>query len=136
MRIKVVGNSVCARGLRGMLEREGFALVDTFPQFTIELFDAPQATCPILDSVDSELERLVLVAIAELTPSGEVLVRRAGGNQQETVMRIYVPATNEAEHFAVQRGIVRALHRLKQANVPGDPPPPTGWQAWLGRTRS
>ena len=111
MRIAVKGTNGCANGLRGIIEREGFQLVKLFPQFTFELVQS-DSSIPVLDSVDCELERAVLRELARLTPCGQVLIHRKGGNQDDTVMRIEYPE-NEAEQWAVQQAIYRALSQLK-----------------------
>lgn len=109
LRVRVTGDNETATVVRGTLQRGGFVVTDAWPRIAIEIVEAdvPQ---PILDGVDSELERHLLAAVADRTPSGQVLIQRAGGVRSDQAMRITVPARDE-ERVAMETALLRGLDR-------------------------
>ena len=85
-----------------------FYLTTHNPNLTVTLSEVKDLPCPVVDGVDSEFERAVVNAIAELTPSGQILLQRAGGNRSDAAMVVTVPAT-EKEREAVEKGLLRGL---------------------------
>lgn len=107
MRVAIIGDTSTARGLRSLLLVNGFQL-DGTPRVTITLEDGP-SVCPVVDGIDSELERVVVSLIAELTPSGHVLLARRGGVQHARALKVTVPKGNADEMRAVELGLFRGL---------------------------
>ncbi len=108
MRVKIVGG-VAAAALRQQLITEGFPVVTALPTQTviIDERDDGSVTIPIVDGVDTEFERELVSALAELT--GAVVVQRAGGIQRDDQIRIVIPAAPETQ-LAAQRAVYRAIH--------------------------
>jgi hypothetical protein len=108
LRIIVNGDNDTAKAVRGILLQGGFVVTTQLArlELTIEEADIPE---PVLDGVDGELERQLLAAIADQSPSGRVLIQRKGGNRSDQVMRIIVPAVDE-ERVAIETAVLRALH--------------------------
>lgn len=124
MRIQISGECEAIKGLRGLLSKAGFQLVEMFPTYSITLHESDDADCIVVDGVDSELERQVVNCIAELSPSGRILLQRGGGNQSDRTLILTLPV-NDAEQWAAQQGILRGL--LKQVEQKG------GWRRWFAR---
>lgn len=109
MRIRVEGDNETARMTQMALARAGFAVGKAWLfQYVIVIQEDPKATHVEFDSVDSLLERCALNFVSELSPSGKVLVKRAGGNQDPRQLHITVPA-NDREREAVSVGVMRAF---------------------------
>jgi hypothetical protein len=117
MTIYIPGDTVTARQLRGLLHQAGLDVrADTPARFhvprvavTITITEALVA-CPIVDGIDSDLERRAVNAIAELTPSGRILLQRSGGVQSDRALAITVSPIDE-ERAAVVTGLYRALRQ-------------------------
>jgi hypothetical protein len=108
LRVIINGDNDTAKAVRGILLQGGFVVTTRLArlELTIEEADIPE---PVLDGVDSELERQLLAAIADRTPSGRVLIQRSGGIRSDQAMRIVVPAVDE-ERVAMETAILRGLH--------------------------
>jgi hypothetical protein len=122
VRIRVDGTCESATSLRSLLKKAGYALGNhglpgTLYTIKIEEAALPQ---PIVDGVDSDLERHIVNHIAELSPSGRVLIQRQGGIQSQFAIRIVVPSRDD-EREKVELGILRGLAK---AVPPGKPAPP------------
>jgi hypothetical protein len=118
MRICVIGENATAAAIRGNLQHAGFVVVDRFAAYTIDITEAP-VDQPIVDGVDSELERHFVNLLAERTPSGRVLLQRAGGNQDDRTLVITVAPT-EDERRAVEIAAIGALGKATRVRARRD----------------
>ncbi len=117
LRVIVHGENDTAKAVRGVLLQGGFVVTDNLARLELTIDEGSVAE-PVLDGVDGELERHLLSAIADLTPSGRVLIQRQGGNRSDSAMRITVP-TSDAERVAMETAILRALHGYVRGRVSG-----------------
>lgn len=115
MRIKVSGTA--CDGLRTTLKEAGFVVTEHFPAYHITLNSDLNLAYPTVDGVDCEFERRVVNFLAELTPSGRVLLQRAGGVQSDTAITVTVPA-RQVELRAAEIGIMRACLNHLDRKVP------------------
>ncbi len=123
MRIKVIGECDCARALRGLLRKGGFAVSEFLPAEVIKEMpsggyvvridegsaDSSRSFGIYFDSVHSELERNILRHVTELSPCAVVLDRPGGQVHSDHEIRIVVPRGNEREQNAVEFGVLRGL---------------------------
>lgn len=129
MRIKVIGECDCARALRGLLRKGGFAVSEFLPAEVIKempsggyvvRIDEGSAGAPLyFDSVHSELERNILRHVTELSPRAVVLDRPGGQVHSDREIRIVVPRGNEREQSAVEFGVLRGLVDTVGGREPG-----------------
>ena len=138
MRIKVIGENDCARALRGLLRKAGFAVSEFLPAALVrempsggyviyieEAEDVRPDSCnperPVrrsgsgsgsgqiyFDSVDCELERNILRHVTPLSTRPVVVDRPGGVVHSDREIRILVPA-DEREQQAVEFGVLRGL---------------------------
>ncbi len=118
MRIKVIGENDCARALRGLLRKAGFAVSEYLPREA--LLEMPsggyvvaiqehQADEIHFDSVDCEFEGNILRHITALSKK-PVLIDRPGGEvHSDRDIRILVPAHLPEQQMAVEFGVLRGL---------------------------
>ncbi len=145
MRIKVVGESDCAKSLRGLLRKAGFAVVEYLPNdavrtmpsggYVVHIEEGPSGEQLYLDSVDCELEANILRHVTALS-KGPVVVDRPGGQvHSDREIRMVVAAGAPEQALAVEFGVLRALiDTLGNALVPRAtvPRPPRPWyQRWF-----
>jgi len=123
MRIKIIGDNDCARALRGLLRKAGFAvseylapeLVKDLPGggYVVYIDPAPGAGPGVgtihFDSVDCELEANILRHVTALWKSPVGLNRPGGRVHSDQEIRILVPLGNEAAALAVEFGVLRGL---------------------------
>jgi len=119
MRIKIIGDNDCARALRGLLRKAGFAvseylapqLVKELPSggYVIYIEEAPAGAAIHFDSVDCELEANILHHVTALWKSAVGLNRPGGRVHSDQEIRILVPPGNEAAALAVEFGVLRGL---------------------------
>lgn len=111
MRIKVLGDNPTAKGLRGTLQAHDFQLVTLFPSFTLHIEENSALSIPLIDSVDSEIERKLVKHLGE--QFGGVEIQVEGGVRSESAARIVVP-TGDEPSFKLQRAVFRALIEHQQ----------------------
>src|SRR3989449_3687863 len=156
MRIKIIGDNDCARALRGLLRKAGFAVSEYLaPELVKDLpgggyvvyIDPAPAAGPgggmiHFDSVDCELEANILRHVTSLWKSPVGLNRPGGRVHSDQEIRILVPLGNEAAALAVEVGVLRGLtdtvHGPSRSGGGGKGapfPPSRGWdcQTILGR---
>jgi hypothetical protein len=119
MRIKVIGECDCARALRGLLRKAGFAVSEFLPAevikempsggYVVRIDEGPAGLPLYFDSVHSELERNILRHVTELSARAVVLDRPGGQVHSDREIRIVVPAGAAAEQNAVEFGVLRGL---------------------------
>lgn len=126
MRIAVIGESSCADVVRGYLRRAQLGVVDSNPDITIKIDDTTEQHI-VLDSVDSELERLILRAIRR-TAKTPILIETWGGNESDKAVHLRVPAS-ETERLAVEKGILQGMLDYFGLNKPA--PQPKGWRRFF-----
>ncbi len=141
MRIKVIGENNCARALRGLLRKGGFAVSEFLPAavvrempsggYVIRVEESRAAGQILFDSVDCEFERNILRHVTQLSPN-PVMVDRPGGQvHSDREIRIVVPAEDEREQQAVEFGVLRGV--LDTVSDPGQRPAGTPWyRRWFG----
>jgi hypothetical protein len=113
MRINIKGKNVSALALRGMLRKSGFVVSEAGALLSVAIEESETESFIVVDGVDSELERLVVNSIAELSLT-PILLRRGGSRQSsDHEIAITVPA-RDAERIAVERGVLRALIRASE----------------------
>ncbi len=132
MRIRVVGDCSAAKVVRGYLQYAGIHLTDHFPTFTVYV-DQRDTDHVIVDAVDCELEREIVLCIAELLEQQgidkHVALHRAGGVQTDREIRVTVPE-DEQEAAAVELGVFRGIMRTL-----GKRRPQPWWKKLLGDPR-
>jgi hypothetical protein len=120
VRLNVVGQNETADALRGTLRLAGYVLSTYMPHLTIYVDEGAESQ-PIVDGVDSPLERSIVNEIAKLTPSGNILLQRGEGIGDAQSIRVVSPAI-PAERAAVETGIRRGIDRIAQK--------PQSWEFW------
>jgi len=145
MRIKVMGENDCARALRGLLRKAGFAVSEFLPSevvamlpsggYVVEIEVMGTPPSPIyFDSVDSELEANILRHVAALTPLPVVVDRPGGRIRSDREIRIVVPQGAAREAAAVEFGVLRGLLDTVQGiPKPAGKPPIPWWRRLLFR---
>jgi len=150
VRIKVIGECDCARALRGLLRKSGFAVSEFLPAEVVKglpsggyvvRIEEGQAGAPLyFDSADSELEINILRHVTALSPCAVTVDRPGGQVHSDREIRIVVPRGNEREQIAVEFGVLRGLldtvHGLPQEA--GKPPSRmfgTWWKRFFWRTK-
>jgi hypothetical protein len=134
MRIKVIGENDCARALRGLLRKAGFAVSEYLPAevvagapsggyvITIEekKYDEGVGQEQIhFDSVDCELEGHILRHVTALSKQPVVVDRPGGVVHSDREIRILVPAHLPGQQMAVEFGVLRGL--IDTINAPVRP---------------
>src|SRR5207245_10418132 len=122
MRIKIIGDNDCARALRGLLRKAGFAVSEYLPPelvkdlpggYVVYIDPAPGAGpgggTIHFDSVDCELEANILRHVTALWKSPVGLNRPGERVHSDREIRILVPPGNEAAALAVEFGVLRGL---------------------------
>jgi len=111
----VTGNNDAAKAIRTTLSEQGFVVRDTEPPVWARMRSYFHLTveekvqhCPAVDGVDSPLEAHVMNQLAECSPSGQVVLLRAGGNRNDRALRVIIPAKDE-ERAAAVTAVYRAL---------------------------
>ncbi len=128
MRIKVIGECESARALRGLLKLGGLAVVNVLPGdggvkpplhggLVISLEESAPGLDIHFDSVDSDLERLVLKHVTQLTARPVRVDRQGGQVHSDRELRIVVPA-QERERIAVEYGVLRGLLEMMGPQKP------------------
>jgi hypothetical protein len=107
MRIKVLGNNLATKTLIGYIHRLGYAVVDSFPTWTIELAEYGEDFH--IDGVDSELERRILYHLEDLGAERFIL-QRGGGIRKEDAIKICYP---KGKDEIVARAIARVVQEIK-----------------------
>ncbi len=139
MRIKVIGENDCARALRGLLRKAGFAVSEFLPAavvrempsggYVIYIEEAEDVRGQIyFDSVDCELEANVLRHVTALSTKPVVVDRPGGVVHSDREIRILVPRVFPGEQMAVEFGVLRGLldtvHGIPQGGAAGKAPVP------------
>ena len=133
MRIKVIGDSECARALRGLLRKAGFAVTEFLPAevvralpsggYVIRLEEGPAESHVYFDSIDCELEASILRHVTQLSPLPVTVDRPGGQVRSDREVRIVVPTGNAREQGAVEFGVLRGLWDTIHGRE-GKPPEP------------
>lgn len=125
MLIKVIGENETADRARALIQVVG-VIVEHAPQFTFVIREDTAIEIPVVDGVDSALEGRFVSLLTELTKilpaKGKVLLDRGGGNQDDRVLVITVPA-DIANRLAVAQAVYRTCVQLHDR----------GWRATLRR---
>ena len=134
MRIKVIGDSECARALRGLLRKAGFAVTEFLPAevvralpsggYVIRLEEGPAESHVYFDSIDCELEASILRHVTQLSPLPVTVDRPGGQVRSDREVRIVVPTGNAREQAAVEFGVLRGLCDTVYGPAGGGPPAP------------
>ncbi len=121
MRIKVIGDGDCARALRGLLRKAGFAVTEFLPAevvralpsggYVIRLEEGPARPGGhvYFDSIDCELEASILRHVTLLSPLPVTVDRPGGQVRSDREIRIVIPCGNVREQAAVEYGVLRGL---------------------------
>jgi len=146
MRIKVIGESDCARAVRGLLRKAGFAVSEYLPReavlempsggyvVAIEEHEADQIH---FDSVDCELEANIVRHVTALSAM-PVLIDRPGGQvHSDCEIRILAPAHLPEQQMAVEFGVLRGLldtvgYARREKEQAPQPPRPSFWKRVFG----
>lgn len=113
MRVHVVGKNPCAVAVRSDLARIGPLVVTPYaPAFTVVIEEEDGLACPVVDGVDSEIERRVVYHLGEACQAG-LHLQRFGGNRSDSEIRIRV-APEEPQRHAVEIALRRALSEIAQ----------------------
>ena len=141
MRVKVIGESDCARATRGLLRQAGFAVTEFLPAECVTLArlggQSPVAGYVItieesaarpdlggagdhihVDSVECPLEAAILRHITQLSKLPVVLDRPGGVVHSDREIGLAVPGSLEeqqAVEFGVLRGLLELSGRVKSA---------------------
>ena len=124
MRIRVLGDCLSARALRGDLSRAGFAVTDTGARYTLHIEEGYAGEI-LVDSIDGQIDRAITEHLRALTTT-PIKVQTAGGIQSEFEIRMSVPP-DQAEQANIEKAILRGLLSL------GDPRPAAGFWTRLAR---
>ena len=103
MRVKIIGDNLATRTLRGYVERLGYAVVDSLPDFTV--FIEENSGEVVIDGIDSELERKAILHFEDLG-IGRFILERAGGIRSDREIRVAYPIGKDQ---IIARGLARAL---------------------------
>ncbi len=140
MRVRIIGDGECARALRGLLRKAGFAVTDFLPGeavpgapfycplggYAIQIEESadPRAEHIHFDSVDCELEANILKHVTALSKHAVVVDRPGGVVHSDREIRIVVPAHLPRQQIAVEFGVLRGLvDTVGERLVPGLPRP-------------
>jgi hypothetical protein len=111
-RVHIVGDCRAARGARILIARDVTLMTAVVParaDVTIEIVEADTDVTQF-DGVDTELEWRVLDHLQRVTTGAIVIPRtNPARSPREDVLRITVPAGNDAEAHAVETAVYRAL---------------------------
>ncbi len=146
MRIKIIGESECARALRGLLRKAGFAVSEILPAsivtelpsggYVVRVEEGPAEGHIYFDSMDSELERNILRHVTQLSPLPVTVDRPGGEVHSDREIRIVVPRDAEREAAAVEFGVLRGLMDTVSASGPPErwrgAARPSSWRAGSG----
>lgn len=110
MRIKVIGDCLAAKVLRGYLRKSDCALVSTLPDYTVYLDEDVSVQNVTIDSIDSILERNAINLMYELGVP-EFTLKRAKGIQSDSEIRVTYPPKFERQ---VELGLYRTLTHDKR----------------------
>lgn len=121
MFVTICGDNETADLARHLIANGGGRVVDGGALFSFDVRESGALPEPIVDGVDSEFERRFVTLLAEISPIGRVLLKRQGGNQDDRVLVVTVPAT-EYERRACALAIYRTIAQLD------DPKRLTTWQ--------
>ncbi len=152
MRVRIIGDGECARSLRGLLRKAGFAVVEFLPPevvkalpsggyvIHIELAAASPtraSTEPWIhfDSVDCELEANILKHVTALSKHPVVVDRPGGVVHSDREIRIVVPAHLPGQQMAVEFGVLRGLVDTVGKLVPVLPQPQPWWKRIFRRKK-
>lgn len=103
MRVKIIGDNLAARTLKGYVEALGYAVVDSLPDFTVELIEKGEEV--IVDGIDCDLERKAIYYFEDLG-IGRFILERAGGVRSDRELKVTYPVGKDP---IIARGIARAL---------------------------
>ena len=116
MRVHIMGESPCAKVIRGYLARHDFHLTDHRPDWVVYVEERAGVTRPVLDSVHCALDQAILRHLRKQTDS-PIEIHTAGGIESDNAVRIVLPPI-EAERKAVETGVFRALLELANQHSP------------------
>jgi hypothetical protein len=121
MRVKIIGESNCAKAARGLLRQAGFAVTEFLPTeavtqgplagYVIGIVEDARADKIYVDSVDCALEAAILKHITQLSKHPVVLNRPGGVVHSDREIGLIVPH-DEEEQRAVEFGVLRGLLEL------------------------
>ena len=149
MRIKIIGESDCARATRGLLRQAGFAVTEFLPAECVTRRPPRRAllNCPVagyviaieeipagrdsgadgdrihVDSVDCPLEAAILKHVTQLSKLPVVLDRPGGAVHSDREIALSVPQDPEQQQ-AVEFGVLRGLLELSGRITSSAPAPP------------
>lgn len=117
-RVIVYGTCEAAKGLRTLIERDDVLVHGRMrADLRIQLSDG-DIDCPQVDGVDSEIARLIVKHLGELSPSGRVLVLYAAGEvHKDHTIAITLPR-GEANAYAAEHALYRALLTVARPRRP------------------
>jgi hypothetical protein len=141
MRVKIIGESNCAKAARGLLRQAGFAVTEFLPTdavtqgplagYVIGIVEDARADKIYVDSVDCALEAAILKHITQLSKHPVVLNRPGGVVHSDREIGLIVPHDEEeqrAVEFGVLRGLLELGGQLKVAEKIGPPRRPSWYQ--------
>lgn len=118
MRIKIVGESDCAKATRQILRKGGFSVTEFLPQdllanvsggYVITIEEMPGLDHIYLDSSESDLEHYLLRHITQLCPRPVIIDRPGGQVHSDQEIRIVIPQGNESCASSVEYGVLRGF---------------------------
>jgi hypothetical protein len=118
MRISIQGESLSAKAIRTMLALEGLAITNECPQFVVFIGETVR-DIPVVDGVDSEVERKIVNQIANLAQTA-IYLQRPGGVQSDQAIGIELPKFEPAEK--IQRIEIAVVNAIVQTFKPNPPP--------------
>lgn len=117
MRISIVGDSISAKAIRQLLVMEGLAITDEGPQFIITIGETVR-DIPVIDGVDSELERKLINQIAKQADTC-IYLQRPGGCQSDQSIEILMPKFEPTDKLCkIEIAIVNAIVQAFKPNPP------------------
>lgn len=113
MRVKIIGDNLAARTLKGYLEHIGYAIVKDYPNFEIEFVEGKSENGFIIDGVDSDLERRIIFHLEDLGVDTFTLQRK-GGIRNELACKITYPVSINPDEPTRDEITARAVARSIQ----------------------
>lgn len=135
MRVAIIGTCDTARALRGLLaQTQRYVLADSGGLVTITIRE-DAVDDVVVDGVDSLFESVAVTCIAELSPTGRIVLQRGGGNRNDRALVVTVPKGHPLQAHAVERGLFRALEKLlEHTGETAQRSHPSRWRGWWGLT--
>ena len=129
MRLSIKGESISAKAVRCGLELEGLPITNIAPDYIIEISETVR-DLPVIDSVDSELERRVINQVAKQADTA-IYLQRPGGNQSEFKLTIELPKfANPSQIIQMELALINALVQVFKPNIPAEAPPIVKPKPW------